>query len=37
MPGELLQMDQLQKFYDSITSNGVKIKITSQSDNYMSF
>ncbi|WP_338406565.1 hypothetical protein [Wolbachia endosymbiont (group A) of Longitarsus flavicornis] len=30
-------MNQLQKFYNSITNNGVEIKVTSRSDNYMSF
>ncbi|WP_353287906.1 hypothetical protein [Wolbachia endosymbiont (group B) of Gerris lacustris] len=37
MPRELLQMNQLQRFYDSITNNGVEIKIISRSNNYMSF
>ncbi|GFY79814.1 uncharacterized protein TNIN_54661 [Trichonephila inaurata madagascariensis] len=37
MPIGSLQMNQLQKFHDSITNNGVKIGITSRSDNYMSF
>ncbi|MFP3035465.1 MAG: hypothetical protein ACEY3A_00170 [Wolbachia sp.] len=37
MPRELLQMDQLEKFYSLIANSRVKIRFTSRSDNYMSF
>lgn len=37
MPRELLKMDQLQRFYDFTTSDGVTIKITYRSNDYMSF
>ncbi|WCR58688.1 MAG: hypothetical protein PG978_000102 [Wolbachia endosymbiont of Ctenocephalides felis wCfeF] len=37
MPRELLQMDQLEKFYSLIANSRVKIGFTSRSDNYMSF
>ncbi|MCM1001949.1 hypothetical protein [Wolbachia pipientis] len=34
---ELLQMNQLEKFYSLIANSRVKIRFTSRSDNYMSF
>ncbi|MDG7052298.1 MAG: hypothetical protein LKM45_00165, partial [Wolbachia endosymbiont of Alcedoecus sp.] len=37
MPKELLQMNQLEKFYSLIANSRVKIRFTSRSDNYMSF
>ncbi|MGL9718871.1 MAG: hypothetical protein ACR5K9_09770 [Wolbachia sp.] len=37
MPRELLQMDQLEKFYSLIANSRVKIGFTSRSNNYMSF